>query len=172
MWRLRVCDNDKSESLATEGEWGGGEWLTVSGWGASEVVRGDERQEEWAGRVLHWGQEWASPPLSTPTTTAPSSKSWLWWRLEAGASGRTLGMISSGAANYYLRDVPRGSLTSLKEEREERNENIPSIKDLLEKYQRFDNPVWARVTKRNSSYLQTSPQLLPSPHPHLLSSPF
>ena len=49
-------------------------------------------------------------------------------------------MISSGAA-LYLRDVPRGSLSSLKEDREERNENIPSIKDLLEKYQRFDR-VW------------------------------
>ena len=42
-------------------------------------------------------------------------------------------MISSGAA-LYLRDIPRGSVSSLREEREERNENIPSIRDLLEKY--------------------------------------
>jgi len=44
-------------------------------------------------------------------------------------------MISSGAT-FYLREAPRGSVHSLKEEREDRNENIPSIQDLLEKYQR------------------------------------
>ena len=62
-------------------------------------------------------------------------------------------MISSGAA-LYLRDVPRGSLSSLKEDREERNENIPSIKDLLEKYQRFDRVLTESVTVLwNSSHL-------------------
>ena len=45
-------------------------------------------------------------------------------------------MISSGAT-FYLREAPRGSVHSLKEEREDRNENIPSIQDLLEKYQRY-----------------------------------
>ena len=45
-------------------------------------------------------------------------------------------MISSGAT-FYLREAPRGSVHSLKEEKEERNENIPSIQDLLEKYQRY-----------------------------------
>jgi hypothetical protein len=47
-------------------------------------------------------------------------------------------MISSGAT-FYLREAPRGSVHSLKEEKEERNENIPSIQDLLEKYQRYGN---------------------------------
>jgi len=41
-------------------------------------------------------------------------------------------MISSGAT-FYSREAPRGSIHSLKEGREDRNENIPSIQDLLEK---------------------------------------
>ena len=45
-------------------------------------------------------------------------------------------MISSGAT-FYSREAPRGSIHSLKEGREDRNENIPSIQDLLEKYQRY-----------------------------------
>ena len=45
-------------------------------------------------------------------------------------------MISSGAT-FCLREAPRGSIHSLKEEKEDRNENIPSIQDLLEKYQRY-----------------------------------
>jgi len=60
-------------------------------------------------------------------------------------------MISSGAT-FYLREAPRGSVHSLKEEKEERNENIPSIQDLLEKYQRYVNS-----TRKFQSYGESKP---------------
>jgi len=60
-------------------------------------------------------------------------------------------MISSGAT-FYLREAPRGSINSLKEDKEERNENIPSIQDLLEKY---ENPAEKfKQYERNKSVVE------------------
>ena len=121
-------------------------------------VKGDEREEAGrVGRALQWAPQ--QPVFSFKGRNWFSSIS----RKPVDFSGGP-GMISSGAA-LYLRDVPRGSLSSLKEDREERNENIPSIKDLLEKYQRFDR-VWTEswvTLMGNSSH--------PSPPPPP-SSPF
>ena len=104
------------------------------------AVRGDEREGGEKGRVLQWARSPQPVFPHPPLLGSAASKNWFSSsRKPVGFCGGP-GMISSGAA-LYLRDVPRGSLSSLKEDREERNENIPSIKDLLEKYQRFER-VW------------------------------
>jgi len=67
-----------------------------------------------------------------------------------------------------LREAPRGSIHSLKEEKEDRNENIPSIQDLLEKYQRS----LPKISRDEEEGVHQNPQYTgqhhfhPVPHDH------